>query len=543
MTTPLLLLPLLLACGADDPVDPTPDTQDAADIPEMSSTELLTRLSLDLRGVRPSVDELQRVQADPAAVDALLDEYLQDERFGMRLADMWSEIYLTRADAFYIEPAEYGIDDRPGFIDAVGNEGLRMLARIADEDLPWTELVVGDWTMANHLLAQAWPLDYPDGATGWQVAHYTDGRPAAGLLSTNGMWWRYTSTDSNANRGRANQVSRILLCNDYLTHPIDFERNVDLLDEEAVLDAISNNPGCIACHVSLDPLASYLYGFWTYVPDSVVDASQYHPDREQLWASYTDVPPAYYGEAGSSLADLGEQIAADPRFPECAVEQAWELFTRRDLTLADTDHVVAHREAFLAGGLTPRALVRSIVSDPLYRAGATDAVGAVTRKMVTPELLHDQVEGLTGFRWEYGGYDMLGSDLVGVRTLAGGADGATVAATATSPNATLVLVQERLALSAAVHAVVTENELPQAQRTLFTQVDFESEGPADAATVTAQLQHLHLAVLGRSIAADSDEVVALTALFEELRAIEDSEPAAWAGVLAALLRDPDFLLY
>jgi len=543
VVTPLLLL--LAACGGDG--SSTADSGGpAADIPEMSATELLTRLSLDLRGVRPSVDELQQVAADPGAVDGLLDEFLADPHFGMRMADMWSEIYLTRADYFYIEPSEYGIDDRPGFIDAVGNEALHMLARIADEDLPWTELAVGDWTTANELLAAAWPLDYPAGSTGWQVAHYTDGRPSAGILSTNGMWWRYTSTDSNANRGRANQVSRILVCNDYLTHPIDFERNVDLLDEEAVLDAITNNPGCVACHDSLDPLASYLYGFWTYVPDSFVDASSYHPEREQLWQSTTGVAPAWYGQPGSGLADLGQQIAADPRLPECAVQQGFELLLRRDATLADTDRLVAHREAFLSGGLTVRSLVRSIVSDPLYRAGATDAVGAVPRKLVTPDLLADEVEDLTGFRWTYGGYDMLGNDIVGVRTLAGGADGASVAATATSPNATLVLVQERLAMAAAIHAVVTELDQAPADRRLFTLIDFTEEPGKDAVATDAvalQIQRLNLAVLGKQVDLDGEEVMAQMNLMTNLLAVDDSVPAAWAGVLSALLRDPDFVLY
>lgn len=541
MVTPWTLALLLGACG-EQPADP-PTGGEA--VPEMSAPELLTRASLDLRGVRPEVAELEQVLADPAAVDALIEGYLQDPRFGARMADLWAEVYLTRADAFYIEPAEYGIADRPGFVAAVGDEPLRILARVAQEDLPWTELVVGDWTMSDALLAEAWPVQQLDeaDADGWALSRYTDGRPAAGVLSTNGLWWRYTSTASNANRGRANQVSRIFACNDYLTRPIEFERNVDLLDEEAVQDAIHHDPGCVACHASLDPLASYLFGFWTYVPDSVVDAGRYHPEREQLWATYTQVAPAYYGLPGTSLADLGQQLAADPRFPACAVEQAWELLLRRDATLADEERLVAHRQAFLDGDLTLRSLVRSILADPWYRAGATDAEGAVPRKLATPDLLHDQVEGLTGFRWEYQGYDMLGSDLVGLRTLAGGADGATVPRTATRPNATMVLVQARLAEAAAVHAVVTEREQAPSERRLYTLVSLADGQHSDEAAVTAQLQRLHLAVLGRAVAPDGEEVAALTELYDELMAMEDNEPLAWAGVLTALLRDPDLLLY
>ena len=40
--------------------------------------------------------------------------------------------------------------------------------------------------MANPMLGEIWPVDYPDGAEGWQQATYTDGRPGAGVLATNG---------------------------------------------------------------------------------------------------------------------------------------------------------------------------------------------------------------------------------------------------------------------------------------------------------------------------------------------------------------------
>ena len=51
----------------------------------------------------------------------------------------------------------------------------------------------------------------------------------------------YTSTISNANRLRANAISTILLCNDYLQHPISFERDSNLLDEEGVAEAIKTD--------------------------------------------------------------------------------------------------------------------------------------------------------------------------------------------------------------------------------------------------------------------------------------------------------------
>ena len=242
----MVSLLLLLACGqqgvettaqptasaeetppTETPVQ-TPTEDEAA--PEMDAVNLLIRASLDLRGVRPSVAEIASVEADPAALDLLIDSFLTDDRFGSRVRAMWAPTYLTRLDYFTVSGSAYGIADTVGFAASVGDEPLRVLSRIAEEDLPYTDIVTGDWTMADELLAEAWKLDYPEDATGWQVSYYTDGRPAAGVLTTNGMWWRYLTTYSNGNRGRANAISKVLLCTDYLTKPIAFDRNVNLLE-------------------------------------------------------------------------------------------------------------------------------------------------------------------------------------------------------------------------------------------------------------------------------------------------------------------------
>lgn len=527
-----LLLLVLAGCDGGETQGP-PVTKDPG---TMDPVQAAIRTSLDLRGVRPNVAELDAIEADPASLDTYVDTWMADDRFGDRVRDLWSEIYLTRTEQLNISADAYGIADSAGFIASVGEEPLQVLGYIAQNDLPYTDLVTADWTMGNEILAQAFPLDYPGRGTGWKQVHYTDGRPAAGVLASNSLWWRYTSTDSNANRKRANAVSRILLCNDYLVRPIEFDRNVNLLDQEAVTDAIRNNPGCINCHSSLDPMASYLFGFWWYDYTNPAEASYYFPEREPRWRQYTEVPPAYYGEPGYSLADLGHQIAADSRFPQCAAQQAYELLLRRKAEVADTNDIVRHRDAFINGGLTMRALVRSVVQDPKYRSPLTDEQGYVPLKMATPDLLASQIEDLTGFRYTYGGYDMLRSDAVGFRTLAGGADGYAVTATAKSSNATIVLVQERLAEAAAWYVVYNEPER------LFT-VDFTETPSTDHDEMVAQIQALHRRIFGKAVSAESDEVTAGLELWSALYDAQVDPKAAWAGYLSALLRDPDLLFY
>lgn len=537
----MVTLLLLVACK--------PETTEATGPAEMDPVRLLSRISLDLRGTRPTDDEIASVEADPGALDGLTDDLLADERFEARVRDLYSEIYLTRTEDLPVSASGFGLDDEAAFDRAVGDEPLRIVGRVAAEDLPYTEVVLGDWTMADETLASFLPLDYPSDGEGWQVAHYTDGRPPAGVLATTGLWWRYTSTDSNANRRRANAISRILLCNDYLDRPITFSRDLDLLDSDAVQNAIRTNEACANCHNSLDPIASYMFGFWWYETNSPIEISRYHPEREPLWQDYTEVSPAWYGDPGSSLSDLAWQVASDPRFPECAAKQVSELLLRRSMSVADGDRLEQHRADFLAGGLTLRALFKSVVQDEDYRLapGAAedgeDVEGASPAKMLTPDQLGSAVEDLTGFSWTWYGYDMLGTDTVGVRTLAGGVDGSAVTAVAGSPNATVVLVQERLAEAAASYAVASEAAMDDGDRRLFTEIDFTETPDVGRDAVVAQIQALQLRVLGRRVDADSQEVEANLDLWGELYAATGSVTTSWTGLLTALLRDPDFLIY
>lgn len=510
----------------------------------MDPVRALARASLDLRGVRPSDAEIAAVRADPEAYAALVAGFVEDPRFGDRILSLYAERLLTLTETIPVDAGAYGLDGGPAYDAAVGEEPLRLIAHVATEDLPYTELATGDWTMANEVLGAMWPLDYPEDGEGWQVARYTDGRPAAGILATNGLWWRYGSTESNANRARANAAARILLCHDHLSRPITFDRSVDLLDEEAVSDALASDPACVSCHVSLDPLASYFYGFWWEREAAAAEASRYRPEREALWAEVSGVAPGFYGRPGGGLGELGEQIAADPRFPNCAVRVAMEGLLRRPVAYEDTDRLTTYREAFLQEGLRLKPLYAAVAQDPDYLAGDGARAGAVPTRLLTPDQLASAVEDLTGWRWTQAGADMLRTDEDGVRTLAGGIDGYTVTAVATSPNATWMLVSQRVAEAAAAWAVGEEARQAPADRRLFTAVDLDARTP-DEATIREQLRLLLLRVHSRVVEPDDPDVDALLELWRGLAAADggrdDTDP--WTGVLVALLRDPDFVLY
>ncbi len=262
----VVLSMLLAACTVEEPAQEPPPlnhpeeaVEAEEDLGGPNPVAQLFRASLDLRGVRPTLEEIDRVHADPDEYEGLVDDFLNDDRFVDRVVNLYTEVFLTRADGYAVGATDYGLpgSDQFAFVRSVGDEPLRILAHIVENELPYTEIVVGDWTMANELLAQAWPLDYPEDETGWKKVHYTDSRPAAGILSTNSMWWRYGSTASNANRGKANAISKILLCNDYLSKTISFDRSVNLLDDDALNDALKTKgddfvfTDSFAIHVSI----------------------------------------------------------------------------------------------------------------------------------------------------------------------------------------------------------------------------------------------------------------------------------------------------
>ena len=505
----MLIIGWLAACAPETDADPVPPAA-------------VARASLDLRGVRPSVAELDQVAADPDAFGLLVDQWLREPAFRERVRDVFALAYRTRLDAWTPQASELGLAPEldPAFQVAVGEEPLQIVAEVATADLRYDTVVTANWTMVDPTLAAVWPVTPSEREDGWRRAAYTDGRPMAGVLSTNGLWWRYTSTMENYNRGRANALSRILLCSDYLARPVVFPRSDAAPGSDALLDQTKTDPSCSVCHVSLDPLGSYLYGF-EYGVETYYMTPRYTPSAEAMWRGRTDIPPAYYGEAVNGLDGLGRAIAGDPRFAACAVETVLEGVHQVEIGDADFLQVARHLERFEASDRRLRALFRSVVLDDGNLA--EDA----PRKLLPVESLVRSVEALTGFHWTIGGRSVLGQDIDGLRTLAGGFDGKNVTRPLRQPNPTVLLVQRRLAELAATHAVA------HPENPLFL-------GDLPSIDDDAAWRRLFMATLSRP--PSSAERDAFRELWGEV-ATDEGEAAAWAAVVTALLRHPDFVTF
>jgi hypothetical protein len=256
----------LMGCGKPDP-KPAPiveeTTTEVDSVVYLDDLDYLLRLSMTLRGVRPDIADIDAVLADPDALHGLIDGYIESSEFLEIIRDFHAEMLLARTDAIPQLPALGPIaDSYQGEIYKSGaEEPLKLVEHIVDNDLPYTEVLTADYAIVNRIVADMYGMAFDPTGPEWQKSHYIDGRPPAGLLSSQKMMLRHESNAANFHRGRANMVSRIFLCEDFEARDIAFGPGLDLSDEFEVAAAVRTNEACVGCHEALDPLAAYFWGF------------------------------------------------------------------------------------------------------------------------------------------------------------------------------------------------------------------------------------------------------------------------------------------
>jgi hypothetical protein len=510
----------------------------------LSARSQLIRASVDLRGVHPSEEELKTIEANPNLYTDFVDRYLEDPRFVETAKQLFNHRYLTRTGSTYGRMVPGYTNNEVG--TAIGEEPLQLLSYIVENDLPYSEIVTADYTMANPILAHVWDLDYPEGEFGWQPAFYTDGRLHSGILGMNAIWMRYPSMGGNANRHRANAVFKMLLCDDYLARPVVINRSaVDQLIADPE-DAINTNAACQSCHSTLDPLAAHFYG-WFPMNDEE-DMSIYRPEREEGWRDYSGKDPAYYGVPTANIVELGEAIAQDERFVDCAVKTVMEGLGQRVIDEEDWSEFQSHREVFVDSQESIRHLVRSVVLSDTYKTKTfeTDELAEriPTVKVVNPYQLSSIVEDITGFKWTFNGVDALTNTGMGLPVLLGGLDSSTVTQRNFLPSVGMVFVQERLA-QAAGWQVASDDFDPEREgdAKLLHFVTIEDTPDTNPEAFKAQIEFLYLRIRGIPLEEDSTESTELMVVWDQLHSIKASPTQAWAGVISAVLRDPALITY
>ncbi len=530
-------------------------------------TALLVRASMDVRGRRPSLDDLDTVERDPEAYVGLVDRYLHGPEFLERVKDLYDDALLVRREDF--------TDEARDKTAAIYGEALELISYIVANDRPFSEIGTADYTVANALFqSDAGRMPYPMepvAAADWQPTHYTDGRPHAGILSTSAFYEVWDTNDTNKNRRRANRVSILFHCYNFLDTPVDVTRNVDNSDPNAVLHAVTSRPDCKACHDRLDPLASFLFPLdHAQALDGDGDATDFFRGNPERWRTANRRPPAVYGVPGTDIRDLGRLMVAHPKFAECQTRRAFRLLFLRD---PKTDAEIATASDLATrwpteDGYNFRALMRRWMLSDVYRKRPTMDSSEWVRR-ASPERLELLVQDLTGFVWSRPPDDdepdddpmsdpprtapvpLLTNEEDGFKIILGGINGVNVSARSYSLNASVVLVQRKLAALAADHVINTDLALPDEQRALLAGVTGAEDPVADQTALRARIAGLVRRLYGQRVAPDSAEVDSWLGLYTALRADTTESTRvqgtpgqrAWRGLLIAMLRSPRIILY
>ncbi len=560
----------------DDAGDSTGEPQHPVEVEYLSPVEHLVRVSMALRGMRPSLDEIEAVQTDPDALAGIVEGYLDSPAFGATVMNLHNEALLVEPDYAYYPAGFPNVGALAGRdFYAINHDimqaPLRLVEHVVVNDRPYSEVVTADYTLANDVVATVWGIPY-GGAGDWEVTAWDDGRDNAGVLSDSWLFQRHRSTQTNANRGRANLVASAFLCADFTSTDVNVDVSVDLSDPEAIADAVLDNPSCAACHAQLDPLASYFRGFFPlYVPQDQTFADPAYPMElpwyEELFPELLGVPmlpPDYFGEAGDGLAFLGEKIADDPRFTSCTVRRFWSYLHQMPVEDVPDSVLETFADGF-AEQMDAKALVKAIVLHDDFRTAAvlpadpdapTDAELALAERVgmlkARPEALATMFEDLTGFSWvadfasiideetgeplNLGRVPLLQDSFLGYRVLGGGIDSVFVTQAAHTYGATNLMVLTQLAKEAAHHDV--ERALV-GEGTLLGLAPGVTDGPS----VRAELAAIHQRLYAHSVDPDGDAIDAAYGLFEAALATSGDAARAWKTTLTAMLADQRIAFY
>ena len=223
----------------------------------------------------------------------------------------------------------------------------------------------------------------------WEEIQVADGH--AGVLTSPAFLLRFQT-----NRARASRFFEAFLCQPFSPPP----GGLPGADPNAPPHPdLQQRDGCKYCHALLEPAAAY-WGRWAERGAGFLDPQRYPESREdcltcamsgQLCSrecrlfyvtrpasslemeyagslnAYNFLRPAHrrHVERGPEL--LVATAIVDDRFPRCMARRAMEGFFGRPLADDETEWLEALGRSFVSGDYRYRALVKAIVTSPVYR--------------------------------------------------------------------------------------------------------------------------------------------------------------------------------
>ena len=351
----------------------------------MAPRRLLRRVTLSLAGRLPTPSEQAAVQKGGLkAMDAIVDQMMQEEAFYERLQEAFNDILLIRGydgvpetalsyehfknrnwyqkhdlssagDEDAQRKARYKLAD--DYREAMLREPLELIKYIVRNERPFTEIVTADYIMVTPYTSRGYGIygelkdKFKDSTDPFEYLparlpslKHRNGRshqesptgfyPHTGLLSTFQYLKRYPTTETNRNRLRVRMYFEHFLGIDImaLAPRVNDAAKITTEYEIPTMQAAD----CVVCHKVIDPVAGLFQDYY------VVDGKGVYGPRKDGW--YEDMfGPGLDGEdlptvqRWRSLQWLGERTAKDPRFAVAMVKHVWYILYGRKPLLPPED--------------------------------------------------------------------------------------------------------------------------------------------------------------------------------------------------------------
>ncbi len=558
----------------------------------LDGRETARKAGIVLAGRVPTEEELAQAGSDEGLAE-LVVKLTNEEPFYDLLRETWNDALLTErgldasvGQTFNNNPFVY--DDRyPGYTTenrqwasaSVTQEPMRFIEYVVRNNLPFSDVVTGNYLVANPYTAKIYGVPHdkpmtPENFLAWQRIDFTPVQnrvvddapqttavPVAGVLTTPAFLSRWETTPTNKGRKRARIVLKNFLATDILKFA---QRPVDSTALTSVQNPTQNSPMCSVCHTVIDPVAGGFRGFDEQNMSRFRPDDKWHDDMFPPGINAVQMPPNNYGNA---IMWLGAQIPRDARFGISVAQVMYKgiigdepLSFPKDKAAPDyqdrvrsysiqNDWFVKVGQEFTASRFDLRKLVVAIVKSPYFRAKSGDANkdalhdGLGQGRLLTPEMLGRKFRATTGlyfFANEAARKDekrardgYLRSDLVDDRDwrlVYGGIDSGDVTKRTETMSPIMLATSQYTAGIVACRAASYDFTKPQAQRRLFRHVELNTtpftiranEGAALVPVPDAEqkiredIKELYFRLLGETVAADSAEVTRTYGLFVDV---------------------------
>ncbi len=544
---------------------------DGVDLLDGDST--FRKATLAIAGRLPTADELTLVSSNkPEDLDAALDVVLEEDAFYVRLKEIYNDLFLTDKyisgrrgtelvdrtrfpNAFWYEAGLPPFEQRTPEQESerrrlesltnagVSREVLELVAYMARNNKPWTELLTADYMMVNPFSAKVYDVqgivDFDDDTN---VAEFkpvsVPDYPHAGVL-TDPMWLnRFPTTNTNRNRHRARMVLQQFMATDILRIA---DRPVDS-GAIAGFNPTLNDASCTVCHAVLDPIGGTFQN-WN-------ETGAYRQPSDGWFGDM--FPPGFKDESLpfddrlTATNFLANRVAADPLFALATVHTLYKgltgrapagapndptdpLFDAKSRAFTIQDAVLQDiAAAFVDSGYNIKVAVKGIVNSPYFRATSVqtkllantdvpflESLG--TAQYLTPELLDRKIAAVTRYPWIRGGdnqrFLLRGDEYL---IYYGGIDSDSITTRITAPNGLMAAVASRMAFEMSCRTGARDfRELPE-NRIFFPLVEFSYEPedengfaiPAAEEAIKNNLVHLYQQVLDQHVSVNDDELLA-----------------------------------